>query len=443
MAVRSAETIRQSMIDYAKKTKDREFYAAATSAKISEPIFSGFDFHADEEPDKDGLARAIEMIGVDALTLDTECQGQADDYATLITNTTARLKDLRSRISAAGQKANDINVLCGNYPEFTNIISIEEMTESSGAYGGNSMDGTFSAAYDYTSELVNYTVANVTGNGYEGNQYAVLGGKFLNDTNPASDRKLMTDSILETAYEYSRILSKNTSSDYAIAQKDGQQAACTIEAVGAKPFNLVKIYSDSPIMLNDIAYYDGTRYAWLDRPAQKLTEKAGYAAIQATIPQSLQAKISLSQTTVSSDIIGINTDSGIKLLPDADRSVIRIHAIDLISAEFYKKTVYTTGELLKAAVDSVAVLATEYAPTGSIEYILTVNGKDYTVVPMNSQKTGTKVIRYNAVTAEDDYVTTISEKITSASLTVCINTANSQETPFVSNLRICIGGTPE
>lgn len=253
----------------------------------------------------------------------------------------------------------------------------------------------------------------------------------------------MTDSVLDTAYEYSRILSDNISGDYSIAHKDGRQAACTIEVAASRPFNLIMAYSDSPLVMDDIARYDGTRYEWQNKPAQKLLEQPAWARICASMPQTTQAKISFSQTAVNNDTIGIETENGIKVLPDASRSVIRISALDLVSAEFYKTSVFKTAELLKTSISSVSILASEYIPSGSIEYILTVNGKDYEVLPMNSQKTGTKIIRYSTETAEDDYVTTISEKISSVSLTVCINTASTQETPFLSKLRVCIGGTPE
>ena len=442
MAIRSAENMRQKLIDYAQNIKDRDLYAIAVSKKITEPVFSGFDFHPDEEPDKVKLEQAINLIGTDAITLDSECQGQADDYANLIASTTARLKNIRSKIANAGQKADDINILCGSYPEFTNILDINSSNLTGDYYDCG--QGTFCAARDVlSSSLINYTVKDVTGNGYEGNAYVVSGNSFLSETNSTSSRKLMTDSILETAYEYSRILSDNTNSEYSFAQKDGQQAACTIEVTAEKPFNIVIAYSDTPLVLNNIARYDGMQYEWQNRPTQKMLEQPAFASVCASMPQTTQAKIAFSQTTTNSDIIGIETSNGIKTLPDAKRSAIRICAIDLIAAEFYKTSVSKTAELLKTPVDSVSIMASEYVPSGSIKYILTINGKDYTVQPMNSQKTGTKIIRYSTETAEDDYVTTISEKISSAYLTVCINTASTQETPFLSKLRVCIGGSPK
>ena len=437
MAIRTAETIHSSYLDYESEQERRDLYELACKRKTTEPLFQSYDFHPDDEPVKQELIDELDKIKVDVFALDTECQGQADDYSSLVSDLTTRLKNIRGRVAKSGQKISDINLLCGYYPEFSNIVDVSELTLTGDySYCGNS---TFCAAMSKRSG-VDYEVTGVVGNGYEGNDYVVYGGGFLAETNPTKDRALLTDHILDTAYEYSRILSNNTGSDYDIAQKDEQQAACTVELTGKSSFNMLLVYSDSSLVLDDVAVCSDTRYEWQNRPAQKLLDQPNFSCICATFPQALKAKVVLSQTAVNGDVIGVSSSSSIKMLPDARRSAIRVCAIDAVSAEFYKTSVFKTPELLKTTMDSISILATEYAPTGSVEYVLTVNGKDYNVVPMNSQKNGTKVIRYSTAKSEDDYITTIGEKISSASLTISINTASAQETPLVSGIRVCLGG---
>ena len=74
-----------------------------------------------------------------------------------------------------------------------------------------------------------------------------------------------------------------------------------------------------------------------------------------------------------------------------------------------------------------------------IQYILTVNGKDYEVVPINSNAAGTKVIRFSNYTVNDSYVEHLKETIKSASLKVIIHAAQDGSTPYINNLKVCLG----
>ena len=73
------------------------------------------------------------------------------------------------------------------------------------------------------------------------------------------------------------------------------------------------------------------------------------------------------------------------------------------------------------------------------KYFLTVNGVEHQIVPINSQKYGTKIIRVSNYSIADDHIIHINETIKSASLKIVINTMNNNVTPFLSNLKICFG----
>ena len=75
-----------------------------------------------------------------------------------------------------------------------------------------------------------------------------------------------------------------------------------------------------------------------------------------------------------------------------------------------------------------------------ITYKLTVNEKEYDVVPINSNKKGVKVIRFGASPLNNEYEKNISETIKQASLKIEIKACDSgSSTPFLSNLKICLG----
>ena len=68
-----------------------------------------------------------------------------------------------------------------------------------------------------------------------------------------------------------------------------------------------------------------------------------------------------------------------------------------------------------------------------------MNGNEYDVVPLNSNKKGIKIIRFGASSLNDSYAKSINETIKSASLKITIDTPDSCTTPFLSNLKVCLG----
>ena len=80
-----------------------------------------------------------------------------------------------------------------------------------------------------------------------------------------------------------------------------------------------------------------------------------------------------------------------------------------------------------------------YTNESYIIYTLTINGKEYTVTPINSSDKGIKIISYRDMTYASDSVSYISEKIKSAYLTIKIKALDGYGSPQVSNIKICTG----
>ena len=104
--------------------------------------------------------------------------------------------------------------------------------------------------------------------------------------------------------------------------------------------------------------------------------------------------------------------------------------------------------LESGSVDKISLFASEYIPdhfNATIEYIkyyLAVNGTEYEIVPVNSGREGISLIKYSEVndsSAESNKIKLIEETIKNARLRVSIKTHNDKETPYVSNLKLCLG----
>ena len=93
---------------------------------------------------------------------------------------------------------------------------------------------------------------------------------------------------------------------------------------------------------------------------------------------------------------------------------------------------------------SISVFANTYIPEGlsddAVEYILTVNGIDYPVIPINNKSlAGTKIIRYSQGNSKAEYTELTNAVITSAYLTIKLK-GTKDITPYVNNVKILLGG---
>lgn len=138
-------------------------------------------------------------------------------------------------------------------------------------------------------------------------------------------------------------------------------------------------------------------------------------------------------------------------LDNARRYVIRINDITAFSNTFELSSYLETTELISSPVDCIAIFANEYyspAFTSNtsiydvedyLSYKLTVNGVEYNVVPVNSHKSGIKIVRFSNYTVTENYTVHINEPVKSAKLRVNFVTPNPSYSPYLSNLKICLG----
>lgn len=132
------------------------------------------------------------------------------------------------------------------------------------------------------------------------------------------------------------------------------------------------------------------------------------------------------------------------MIPSARRHAIKINDISAFKPTFRTSTM-RSRELISSPVKHIAVFCNEYIPEHFpegkyITYILTVNGIDHEIVPINNQRNGTKIIRTVTVDAKSDSVLHIAEPIKSAVLTIKIESPDKNQSPYISGIKILMGG---
>ena len=445
--------IEEGQVEKAAKLAKKDLY---------DPIYETYNVHPEEEPIVKDLNSALTDIGIDFLIINKEIAAAGQAYADMMADMKLRLDAVDQQLLIEEERLKDLNILCSNFTEFDKVVTLTK----------DNFEGNFSVengrtfmAYANSLKDVKLSVIKVSGNGYEGNEYVMANGAFLKNSIDTSKQERMVDSSLITAYEYSRLTADSSEVLYPPAVNfDSEEAQCSIAVRADEMFNTIKLVSDfSNIVITDILISKdkGATFTSVSSDPIEINnldakyESGAYAYGSGVIcfPDTQYLKLVLKSGGSTTDTIAFkNVDTSdassprttTVVLNSARRHVIRINNIQARAGNFSTETAMHTGELIDAPVESIAIFANEYVPKhfpqGTyFKYVLNVNGVDYNIVPINSQRNGTKVIRTSDYNAADDYVKHISESIKTASLTAVICAPNSSETPYLSNVKICYG----
>lgn len=137
-------------------------------------------------------------------------------------------------------------------------------------------------------------------------------------------------------------------------------------------------------------------------------------------------------------------DTYTTIVPSAKRHVVRLNDVYFREKIFVGDCIMNSKELIDKDTNiyAISVFANIYLPEGvsneSVKFILTVNGNDYNIQPINSYENGTKIIRFSQGKMPNKYTEYIGEKIQSASLTIKMKPQKGL-TPYISNLKILLG----
>lgn len=435
-------------IDRAKEIIRQDDYA---------PILKPIEMHPETEISKDDINQIFEDISTDIDIINSNLSITSAKFQNMLETTRLKLNNIKKILRTEKERQEDINILCNKYTDFSNVILISD-ENSSGNLNYNK--NTFSIKTS-SSKKVKGEILEITGNGYEGNKYVYKNDDFINNVSNSSKKEYMIDDSLITYYEYSRITANNSEKEvFPLVNFDSIMARCSILIKANDLINTMELTmeTDDVILESLSTSTDGKTFIQSELRDVAINNKKSrfdskdyiFGSGILSFQDCNYIKLILRANKNSDDSIAFvkkdsnNSETLIKL-KTAKRSVIRINHIEL-----GRKTYELSGQLvfnnfITDPVKSIAIFANEYVSDeidlrNSIKYNLTVNGLDYDIIPINSQHNGKKIIRTTSHTIPAEHVHYINESIKSATLTINMKSSKRYTSPFISDLKVLIGG---
>lgn len=402
-------------------------------------------------------------IKVDLTSIDKSSKDLANTINQLLTTTTTRLQDIKQKLIFEKERLQDITILCNKYTDFESTINLSK-SDFDGEF--TFADNAFSCKINHMRDL-KYNVTSVLGNGYQGNKYVydIYENKYLNESLDTSKISSIKDSSVSTYWEYSR-LTANDSEKYICPEVnfDAEEAKCTLSLELESTANELNLISeDDTIIVSEIyTSNDGVSYVNTGFEPKAINSKEDqykdaeyvYSSGKLAIKPSKYIKIGLESRGHNGDDIAFerkviledNDKNLIKtethIIDSAKRHVIKINDLTAKKNSIVGETVMVSRELVSDPVNVISLFCNTYLPNGLPEecakFVMTINGKDHEIVPVNSQRNGKKIIRFSQGTMNSDYTVYTDEKIKSAKLKVILKSM-SEVTPYINNIKILVG----
>ena len=396
-----------------------------------------------EESGNEKINKAFNTGFEDVISIDKKIKETANKTSDLLKRTIDRLEVVKDTINAEKERLQDISMLCNLKTDYENVIPLKD-NDFTGEFTHE--DGVFFSALN-SSSSVKAQVINVEGNGYEGNKYVLKNNKYLENILNTKSRNAITDNNVSSYWEYSRITA-SSSEPYLISDfnTDSAEAKCTVTLKFASRVNELVIKSSLDNIKVTGIKYSNDEINFKDVPMLPFTinrkddsyKNQGYiyGSNIISFPDSKYAKITFESTSYLNEVIAFdrvqaNEDETIEnittIVPTAKRHAIKINDINSRVKNYKTESTLKTGELISGGTDiyAISVFANVYYPNNiakdNVKFILTVNGIDYEVKPVNSHESGVKIIRFSEGKMPAEYTKYIGEKIQSASLKIVMN----------------------
>ena len=420
-----------------------------------------------EEGEDFRINSALEDIKSDIDKIDKLLIDKGNAVNDLLADTIDRLDLVKSKILTEKERIQDIKMLCNKYTDFDKVITIDNKN----AYGQyNYADNSFlSQVNSYKKNVLH--IDDIVGNGSEGNKYIFLNGSYVQDSLNTANRMALIDGSVNSYWEYQRITASATEK-YLIHDfyPDSEEAKCTITLISTDKMNQLQILTpiDSTKVIGLQYSNDNINYTAMTIPDitfDKLDsyENTGYiyGSNIISLPNCYCAKITLQSNSSSNDIVAYersmftddtfdkeeanDVQTETTFIESAKRHVIKINDILAYSNLYAGNSYFKTDNLVDGTDDvyAVSVFANVYLPSqlsdDSVEFILTVNGVDHEVQPINSELDGVKIVRYSKGKSKTEYTDLTDEVINSVVLTVKIKSSKNL-TPYINNVKVLLGG---
>lgn len=421
--------------------------------------FKDIYFHPEEEPNTEELNSIFINANKDINYIDENIITATNNYKDLLNNTKIKINDIKALLIAEKERLQDINILCNKYTDFSSAINInkDRFTGSLSISEDNIISGLIKE-----QNQVTFTIDKIEGNGYEGNQYVYRDNDFVINNMPTDNRKYISDNNLATAYEYSRITKTEVDNSLHDFNRDSEEAECTITLHSKDTFNHILINSERKDLILKAIYIstDGLEYT-LDKEYNlaindnfQIYEDNQYIYNSGiiNITPTKYVKIVFQSNGITDETIAyiktevVNDKTSKKLIKvdSAHRHVIKINELSLFKNS-YSSGVIETDNLLSSEVNAISLFCNEYISNdynieNYVSYYFIINGQEYEVIPINSQRNGKKIIKNSNNIYTTDYSSYINESIKNVKLKIVIKNINNNTTPFVSNVKILLGG---
>lgn len=423
--------------------------------------FNPIYIHPEEEPNVEEINSVMEKIHSALGVADKNFIDAANNFNNLLANTKLKLSNIKELLSAERERKQDINILCNKFSDFSSVLNLKEEDFS----GSLQFENGILHAYITKRTPIDYEITAIDGNGSEGNEYVYLNDSFLNTVIDTSNRNYINDKNSATAYEYERITIDNNTDGPLAFNKDSIEAECSLSLSADETFNHIQITSERDDLILKEVYVskDGLTYE-LEKeyniPINSRIEMYNdntyiYGSGIITIEPSKYIKIVLRSNGYSDDQMAFvktfynntNTNEIIKKIVKVDsgkRHVIKINDISILKNSYTKGSI-VSKELITTPIKTIGLYCNEYINKDysidkNVNYFLIVNGQEHEITPVNSHRAGKKIVRTSSQLYKSDHVIYLNEDIKSAKLKIVINTTNKDITPYISDIKILIGG---
>ena len=417
--------------------------------------------HPEEEPDIEKMNEVITSAKLDINYLDESIIDTATNFNNLLISTRLKLLNIKEMLNAERERQQDINILCNKFSEFSSVMNLYEKDFT----GNLTFKGNVLQSHVLSNIAVKFSVESIDGNGYAGNKHVYLNNSFLEKAINTSKTKNINDNNLATSYEYSRITVNNEEESPSEFNKDSLEAECSVLLSAKDPFNNIQISSDrDDLMLKEVyTSEDGLSFK-LDKEynisinsRSEVYNDSSYiygSGILTVEPTKYIKMVFRSNGYTDDKLAFIKTfysenlnSSAIKktmIVNSAKRHVIRLNNIDLFKNK-YAKGMIISKELITSPIKCISLYCNEYINSNytigkNVSYYLILNGKEFKVEPINSQRNGKKIARKSSQVYKAEHVIYLNEEIKSAKLKIVMNASNVDITPYISDIKILIGG---
>lgn len=454
MDLKSIRLIREEYLELLAQNPEYNNILTELSEKPeTNPLSSIVEVEPESDLSYNTEQRQLSEILLDMYSINNALSEVKNNVVDIIDSLDESLNTLRLSVDQQMEQVNDLNILCGQNSVFNAIVPI--YVSDFGDTDAEMLDAKTIGAAIIKSDQISYDIVSISGNGYSGNGFVYRDGSFESDTDDRSDLRYIMDDNDITIYEYSRLYANNKKDiSMSYINYDNRAVECTITLSAKEAVCKAQILSpDKDLCIVRLeTSEDGVRYvSRLRKPLyindlSKIYNSSTYIYGSNTLcfPYSNFIRITLSNDKVTDDELRVQEEDKTVIL-NARRKKISIAGIRLYSS-IYTEAVLESQEIIEDGnIDKISLFASEYVPdhfpgNNYISYSLIINGVEHPIVPVNSKKAGTKIIKYTEdIKSSREDVEILDETIKTIKVKVVISPYNNTESPYASNIKLCMG----